>query len=62
VTLRLVCVVRICIPTAEHSKPGCIAGSVIGGHNVHMPGMSGAGSCARLAPTINLPKIVMLYR
>ena len=27
-------------PTAEHAKAGCIAGSVIGGHTVHVPGMS----------------------
>ena len=34
--LRLVCVLRICIPTAENAKAGCIAGSVAGGHTVHV--------------------------
>ena len=42
-TLRLVCVVRICIPTAENAKAGCIAGSVAGGHTMHVPGMGVAG-------------------
>ena len=45
-TLRLVCVVRICIPTAEN------AGSGAGGHTMHVPGMSVAGLCARFAPTV----------
>ena len=35
-TLRLVCIVRICIPTAEHAKAGCIAGSVAGGYTMHV--------------------------
>ena len=48
-TLRLVCVVRICIPTAENTK---VAVSVAGGHAVHVPGMSVVGLGERFAPTI----------
>ena len=51
-TLCLVCVFFICIPTADNAKAGCIAGSVAGGHTMHVPGMSVAGLCARFAPTI----------
>ena len=51
-TLCLVCVFWICIPTAENAKGGCIAGSVAGGHTVHVPGKSVTDLCARFAPTI----------
>ena len=33
-------------------KAGCIAGSVAGGHTVHVPGMNLAGLRARFAPKI----------
>ena len=56
VTLCLVCI-RICIPTAEYEKPGCIAGSVAGGHTVNVPGMNVAGLCARFALTIKCHRI-----
>ena len=45
-TLRLACVIRICITTAEDAKAGCIAGSVASGHTMHVSGMSVAGLCA----------------
>ena len=51
-TLRLVCVVRICIPTAEDAKTERSAMYVAGGYTMHVPGMSVAGLCARFAPTI----------
>ena len=35
------------------------AGSVAGGHTVHVPGMSVAGLYARFAPTIKLHRIVL---
>ena len=58
-TLRLVCVVRICIQKAENAKTGCIAGSVAGGHTVHVPGMSVAGFCARFGLTIKWHRIAL---
>ena len=52
VILRFVCVVRMCIQTADNAKAGCIAGRVAGRHTMHVPGMSVAGLCARFTPTI----------
>ena len=31
----------------HNAEAGCIAGSVVGGHTVYLPGMSVAGLCAR---------------
>ena len=58
-TLRLVCVVRICISTAENATAGYTAWSVADGHTMHVPGMSVAGLCARFAPTINWHRIAL---
>ena len=48
-----------CIPTAENAKAGCIAGSVAGGHTMHVPGVSVSGLCARFTPTIKWHRIAL---
>ena len=61
VTLRLVCVVRIFFFffTAENSKARCTAGSVAGGHILHVLGISVVGLCARFVPTMKWHQIIL---
>ena len=48
-----------CIPKAENAKAGCFAGSVAGGHTMHVPDTSVAGWCAIFAPTIKWHRIAL---
>ena len=58
-TSPCLCCSDFCIPTADNAKAGCTAGSVAGGHTVHVPGMSVKGLCARFAPTIMWHRIAL---
>ena len=42
-TSPCLCCSDFCIPTAENANARCIAGSVAGGHTMHVPGMIVAG-------------------